>query len=280
MTTSTYDRIMEAAATARAAGVRAATDRPSQRRCAEEPGSPAGARGKLITHEVRAGGSGPSTAAFHGFASVYNRGYEMWDMFGPYTEQVSSGAGAASLARDDLDVPLVLQHDPLRRMARTSNGSLDLAEATEDHDGEPYEGLLVDAPALDLRDADVAYIVPKLDSGLIDEMSFRFRINAGSWSPDWTEYHIDEYDIHRGDVSIVGYGANPHTQGAGLRSLRLDDMTDAELRQVERDLLALRKARGLDTATAGSSGMSFAELERIERSVLTSPADVIGASRL
>jgi hypothetical protein len=32
------------------------------------------------------------------------------------------------------------------------------------------------------------------------------------------EYHIHAVDIDRGDVSIVGYGANPHTAGAGLRS--------------------------------------------------------------
>lgn len=280
MSTSTFERIIEAAAEARAAGVRAATDRPSHRRCAEEPGSPAGARGTLLVHEVRAGsGDSADSVAFHGFASVYNRGYEMWDMFGPYTEQVVTGAGAASLARDDLDVPFVLQHDPLRRIARTTTGTLTLAEATEDvpPDPEPVEGLMVDAPALDMRDADVSYIVPKLDSGLIDEMSFRFRINAGAWSPDWTEYHIEEYDIHRGDVSIVGYGANPHTQGAGLRSLSLDDLSDAELREVERSLLRLRKQRGLDPATAG--GMSFAELDRIHRSVLTSPADVLHATR-
>ena len=36
------------------------------------------------------------------------------------------------------------------------------------------------------------------------KMSFRFFITQGSWSPDWTEYHIDGYDIHRGDVAIVG----------------------------------------------------------------------------
>lgn len=29
--------------------------------------------------------------------------------------------------------------------------------------------------------------------------------------PRITEYRIDEYNIHRGDVAIVGYGANPYT---------------------------------------------------------------------
>jgi HK97 family phage prohead protease len=151
---------------------------------------------------------GGGTLEFLGHATVYEQAYEMWDYFGPYTEIVSEGAGSESLARADLDVPLVLGHDQLRRMARTTTGTLLLAE-----DGT---GLSVRAPSLDPVDYDVAYIVPKLRAGLVDEMSFAFRIESGQWSPDYTEYRINRYDIHRGDVAIVGYGANPHT-GASMR---------------------------------------------------------------
>lgn len=261
---SALDRILEAAAEERSKTVRAASDRPSQRRWAEEAGSGAGVRVRAASIEVRAAGD-DGGLHFSGFASVYNRGYEMWDMFGPYSEQVSSGAGAQSLARADLDVPFVLAHDSLRRIARTTNGTLTLAEKTEGED----EGLHVDAPNLDARDADVAYIAPKLQSGLIDEMSFRFRIEAGSWSPDWTEYHIERYDIHRGDVAIVGYGANPHTQGAGLRSQpALSDLTESDLRARENDIVAEIKRRGLVAETATRSGMSFAQLDLIAASTL------------
>lgn len=253
MTTSTYERILAAAAEARGKGVRAHADRPSQRRSAEEPGSrPAPVvRAQQIT--MRAAASDSGRLHFEGFASVYARGYEMWDMFGPYTEQVMSGAGAATLARPDLDVPLVLQHDSLRRIARTTNGTLTVAERTIDG----VEGLHTDAPDLDPADPDVAYIAPKLmsqgDRGpLIDEMSFKFRITDGEWSADWTEFHINEYDLHRGDVAIVAYGANPHTTGAGLRALpALEDLTDAQLRDVERRLHAerqLRAERGAEPA--------------------------------
>lgn len=244
---STLDRILEAAAEARGQAVRAPSDRPSQRRCAEEPNSRAAALVRAESISVREAAGGSGLLHFTGFASVYNRGYEMWDMFGPYTEQVTSGAGAASLAREDLDVPFVLAHDSLRRIARTTNGSLILSETTIDD----VEGLHVDAPQLDPNDADVAYIAPKLKSELVDEMSFRFRIMAGEWSPDWMEYHINEYDIHRGDVAIVGYGANPHTQGAGLRNQelpRLEDLTESALRELENKLHAERNRRGLDTA--------------------------------
>ncbi|GIH69447.1 HK97 family phage prohead protease [Sphaerimonospora thailandensis] len=197
------------AATRRAQGVRAPADRPSQRRCAEQPGSRAAAR-VPASIELRETPGGSGLLEFVGHASVYEHGYTMYDWYGPYTEIVSAGAGAESLALADLDVPLVLAHDQLRRIARTTTGTLTLAE--------DETGLSVRAPALDPADYDVAYIAPKLRAGLVDEMSFAFRIEAGQWSPDYMEYRITRYDIHRGDVAIVGYGANPATDAA-LRSM-------------------------------------------------------------
>ena len=233
---SAFDRIIEAAAEARAAGVRAVTDRPSQRRAAEDLGSRPAALVRAERIEMRAAGDSGGLLHFTGFASVTGRGYEMWDMFGPYTEQVAPGAFATSLSRSDLDVPLVLAHDSLRRIARTTNGTLTLTEVMPSDVAEGEQtGLLSDAPSLDPADVDVAYIAPKLSSGLVDEMSFRFRIDSGSWSPDWMEYHIESADIHRGDVAIVGYGANPHTQGAGLRGQdfpKLEDLTEQKLREL------------------------------------------------
>ena len=190
----------EAAGQARREAVAQRTDRPSQRRSQPEAEARAAMSAKA-SMEFRAAVEG--RADFHGLASAYERGYVMYDIFGEYTEVVTAGAGSLSLARADLDVPLVIQHDSIRRIARTSNGSLTLRETDL--------GLEVDAPGLDESDVDVAYIAPKIRAGLIDEMSFMFRIKRGTWSPDYTEYRIDEYDIHRGDVAIVGYGANPYT---------------------------------------------------------------------
>jgi HK97 family phage prohead protease len=195
-----------AAAAERAQSVRQRADRPSQRRSAEPTGSRVAVRAALSGIQVRDASDGTGLLEFSGHASVYEQGYEMWDMFGPYTEIVSAGAGTDTLARADLDVPLVLNHDQMRRMARTTTGTLTLAQDDT--------GLSVLAPALDPADHDVAYIAPKLRAGLIDEMSFAFRIEAGQWSPDYTEYRISRYDIHRGDVAIVGYGANPYTAAA------------------------------------------------------------------
>lgn len=198
------------AAQARGADSRAPADRPRERRCAEKAG-PLVAGRAVVRRPIKVReASQPDSLDFSGYASVTDTPYEMHDFFGPYTEIVIGGAFEKTLKTEDLDVPLVLGHDSMRRLARTTNGSLTL---TEDD-----TGLLAEAPGLDPADADVAYIAPKLRSGLIDEMSFRFQITEGAWSADWTEYHLIAAEIHRGDVSIVGYGASPHTS-AELRSL-------------------------------------------------------------
>jgi HK97 family phage prohead protease len=208
-------------------GYRAPADRPSARRSAEDESSSARVATRIRSLEIRDSDSAEGKLVFDGYSSVTDAPYEMWDWYGPYTEKVSPGAFATTLARVDLDVPLVLQHADLRRIARTTNGTLQLTE--DDH------GQHVLAPALDPADHDVAYIVPKLRAGLIDEMSFKFMITKGSWSPDWMEYHIDEVDMHRGDVAIVGYGANPHTAGSGLRQAQ----TAADLARSLTDELAV-----------------------------------------
>lgn len=197
------NRTLQAAAVARGAGVRQLADRPSQRRSAEHGSSFRASFRAAI--ELRSSPSESGLLQFEGLASATERAYEMWDVFGPYMEIVSAGAFSDSLARGDLDVPLVLGHDQLRRIARTTNGTLHLSETDE--------GLRVLAE-LDPADPDVAYIAPKLRAGLIDEMSFAFRLDAGQWSPDYTEFRVVKADIHRGDVAIVGFGANPFTHAS------------------------------------------------------------------
>jgi HK97 family phage prohead protease len=218
-----------AAAAARGEAVRQRADRPSQRRNAEHGGT-SRIIAPLAGAQVRAAGGDSVTLTFDGHASVTERGYEMWDYYGSYTEVVSAGAFDQTLARADLDVPLVLGHDQLRRIARTTNGTLTLSM---DDDGLH---VLAD---LDPADRDVDYIAPKLRAGLIDEMSFAFRITSGIWSPDYTEFRIDEVDLHRGDVAIVGYGASPHTDG-GLRTAPKAKGDNARARA----LLDLAIARG------------------------------------
>ena len=236
------------AAAARAAGFVERSwsvgSRPSQRRAAADVASapvltrcglgsvaPVSARAVVSVRDaVEDSDTGP--LVFEGMASVTGQPYTMWDAFGEYEELVHVGSFVESLSRSDLDVPLVIDHVSSRRIARTTlmTAPLSLTEVTT---GD-RTGLRVLAPMLDRQDSDVMYIVPKLRSGLLDEMSFRFVITSGRWSDDYTQFHIHGADIHRGDVSIVGYGASPLTAGSGLRSARagqtLDGLSDDELR--------------------------------------------------
>ena len=215
---------------------------PAQRRCEERSGAglqciPA-SRSRV---EVRGALDGAGPLVFEGMASVTGQFYEMWDWAGPYLEQVHVGAFGETLAASP-DVPLVLDHQSSARLARTGNpvSPLMLSEVT---DGE-VTGLHTLAPSLQRDNPFVARIVPLLSSGLIDEMSFRFQITSGRWSDDWSEYHIHAVDIDRGDVSIVGFGANPLTAGSGLRSL---DRAAARA-VVRRDLTRMAQSRALTAA--------------------------------
>lgn len=199
----------EAAAERSHAVGRRRDSRPGQRRSGENERSSRGARVPAGI-SLRAAGGDSSSLIFEGHASAFERGYEMWDWYGPYTEIVDAGAATTTLAQTSppLDTTLNLGHDQMRRIASTIVPARQLTLSADDI------GLHVLAPDLDPDDADVQYIAPKLRSGLITEMSFAFRIVRGEWSPDYTQYRIMEFDLHRGDVAIVGYGASPHTDGA------------------------------------------------------------------
>lgn len=196
------------------------TARPQQRSAGEFANTPRGwvppVHSRLQVERAAAGSATPDRVRFEGFASVTGQPYTMYDMFGEYEEVVALGAFEQTLAQENLDNPLVLGHDPMRRIAWTLLPDIPL-ELSEVTDGA-VTGLQTVAPKLDMRDPDTAYIVPKLELGLLDEMSFRFTIDAGRWSDDFTQYTIQRVNIHRGDTTIVGYGANPHTKGAGARS--------------------------------------------------------------
>jgi hypothetical protein len=82
-----------AAALARRRQTGAPADRPRQRRCAERAGSPALARGLLHGVDLREQPDpADGTVGFRAYASVTEHPYDMWDMFGPYTETIASTA--------------------------------------------------------------------------------------------------------------------------------------------------------------------------------------------
>lgn len=236
-------------------GYRAQADRPSQRRCAERAGSPALARGILHGVEVREAGDGGPALNFRGYASVTEHAYDMWDMFGPYTETIAATAFDQTL-QDSADVAFLLNHGGMT-LARTASGTLRL---TADD-----VGLLTDAD-LDPQNSVVRDVMSGVRRGDLSEMSFAFRIIRGTWSPDYTAYRIEQVDMNRGDVSIVNYGANPDTYLLGSD----DDPAELDVEQLDdSQALALagrleqRSAKRAAAARAGAPIMSRAELDAL-----------------
>lgn len=184
--------------------------------------------------EVRAkpDGTGGTRYELVGYASAYEQPYQMYDWYGEYEEVVRAAAGAKTLSEDP-DVVLVFNHAGMP-MARTKAGNLTLSE--DDH------GLHMLAPELNGELSIVRDVVTGVTDGVLDEMSFAFRVTKQQWSPDWMQRDIIEYSLHRGDVSVVTYGANPHTSVAlrgeelqrALAALEGDDLVAAHARLTAR----------------------------------------------
>jgi HK97 family phage prohead protease len=174
--------------------------------------------------ELRAKDDG-NTLTFTGYASVTDSPYEMEDFIGSYTETVSRGAFKKTLG-EGADVPFKLNHDGMT-LARTKSGTMRLAEDST--------GLHVEAD-LDARNPVVVGIQSAMERGDLDEMSFAFRVTRQEWNDAYTERWINEVNLSKGDVSIVNYGANPHT--GGLTNLR--GLSDEDMARVQEYIASLR----------------------------------------
>ncbi len=203
--------------------------------------------------EVRAkeDGTGGTRYELEGYASAYEQPYPMWDYYGEYEEVVAAGAGAKTLSEKP-DVVLVFNHAGMP-MARTIAGNLELSEDSE--------GLHMLATNLNGKLSVVQDVVAGVDDGVLTEMSFAFRVMKQQWSPDWMTRRILEYSLHRGDVSVVTYGANPATSVA-LRSEDFDRMING----LQGDALIeahQRLAARLTPEAPQTSGMPLYEAERL-----------------
>jgi HK97 family phage prohead protease len=200
--------------------------------------------------EIRAAqnGTGGTRYELSGYASVYDEPYKMWDWLGEYDEVVRSGAGTKTLSESP-DVVLVFNHAgmPLARTPRdTGAGKLELSEDST--------GLHMRAPDLNGERDVVRAVVQAVEEEILDEMSFKFRVMRQLWSPDWEQRDILEYNIHRGDVSVVTYGANPVTSvESALRAQDLDQLPDEAVRA-----LYERLGRRLGQSTDQRQGTSLA----------------------
>lgn len=164
-------------------------------------------RSQMVEHD------GQERYQLDGYASTTERGYEMWDFFGPYTEIMSATAFDETLAAEP-DVAFLVNHRGVT-MARTTNGTLQLEADALGLKSRAF----VNPKRQDVRDLIVA-----VDDKDITEMSFAFMIEDGEWSEDYMTFRINRVDIDRGDVSAVNYGANPYTSVAARQREILADL--------------------------------------------------------
>lgn len=157
--------------------------------------------------------NGQERVLLEGYASVVEKKYRMWDMFGEYDEVVSQGAFDETLSKNP-DVAYLVNHRGVT-MARTTNGSLELKA-----DGKG----LNTAAYVNPKRTDVKDLITAIEDRDVTEMSFAFRIDDGEWSDDFTEFRINKVDLDRGDVSAVNYGASPHTSVAARQAEVMADL--------------------------------------------------------
>ncbi len=157
--------------------------------------------------------NGSEKVKLTGNASVVEKAYRMYDMFGEYDEIVDQGAFAKTLSRKP-DVAYLVNHSGVT-MARTTSGSLLLSADSQGLQTEAY---------VNPKRGDVNDLLLAIEDRDVTEMSFAFRIIEGEWSEDFSEFRILEVDLDRGDVSAVNYGANPYTSVAARQTEILNDL--------------------------------------------------------
>jgi len=136
-----------------------------------------------------------------GYAAVFN---EETNIGGVFREKIAPGAFADAVNRDD--VVFLINHEGLP-LARTRSGTLTLRE--------DEKGLLM-STELDPNDPDVKAIVPKMQRGDLDKMSFAFFID-GEDGQDWDESDdIPVRTIKRAALADVSIVTNPAYDGTSI----------------------------------------------------------------
>lgn len=141
-----------------------------------------------------------------GYATTYDQPYDMYDLFGPYQEEVAPDALTDSLAADP-DVVFLVNHTGLG-MARTVNREEGLKPTlylTSDSEGLGIEAFL------NPKRSDVQNVVHAITDRDVNQMSFAFWLEEGWWNNDFSKFRITKAEIDGGDVSAVNFGANPFT---------------------------------------------------------------------
>lgn len=163
-------------------------------------------RGTVEMREISEGAGGLEV---YGLASPTNVPYTVTDMFGDYTETVSSGAFERTITEQD--VRLYVNHEGMALARSSAPGELGRLELRESEAGLEYEARL---PAISI----VRDLEELMRAGIMRESSFAFQPIRQKWSKDYTERELLEVKLY--DVSVVSHPANPDAT-AGVRDAEL-----------------------------------------------------------
>jgi HK97 family phage prohead protease len=174
--------------------------------------------GGNVEMRAKANGTGGTRFQFDGYASVFDHPFEMWDGWGDqYSEVINQGAFSRTLA-NNCDVPFLIGHDSGGfSLARTKSGTMTL--------GQDTHGLYVHCPDLDGSLEMVRQLASAVERGDMDEMSCAFVAENQAWSPDYEQRNLIEMNLHKGDVSVVVFGANDGTAGNTMAALPYEMLT-------------------------------------------------------
>lgn len=190
---------------------------------------------QLTDVQVRAESDGPPVV--EGYAAVFDAEANIG---GYFREVIRKGAFKNALKRGD-DVVFLINHDGLP-LARTRSGTLSLEE--------DKKGLKMRAE-LEPSDPDVQRIVPKMQRGDLDKMSFAFGIDQETWTDrdDDNELPLREItEVRLYDVAIVTTPAYDQTE-IGLRGLARYEEKNSVPNVVRRARMKMKAGLAAQTKT-------------------------------
>lgn len=228
-------------------------------------------RRSLAVDDFQIRATGKDSLTLKGYASVFEHGYDIrgGPDAGGFTEIIDRRAFDQTLKQNP-DVQLLVNHDGTP-LARTKSGTLTLSTDTK--------GLHVEA-SLDPTSPTVQVIRSAMERRDMDEMSFAFRPIRQHYDEEASVRRLLEVNIHKGDVSVVNYGASDATS-AQLRTVTealevlasLDaDAALAEVRSINDPAAALQRAQH-------SLGLLLRNVDEHPRMTVADATAIIAAPR-
>ena len=192
------------------------------------------------------------TLRVRGRAVVYDA---LSEDLGGFRERFAPGALRRTLDHGR-DVALLYSHDTQAVLASTRAGSLDLSEDDD--------GLMVDA-TLQRGDPDVERLAAKMRAGLVDKMSFGFRVVREDWEEDAGDLVRVVQEAQLIETSAVWLPA--YTQTSLEEARRLDDVPIGALAGMPGwalDRIAEREGKMLSSWTEEQIDQAIAALTAIK----------------